>query len=383
MTTYALTGATGQLGTLVVAQLLDRGVTPSDLVAVVRDAAKATSLSDAGVQVRIADYDQRDALRTALTGVDRLLLISSPAVGQRAAQHANVIGAATDSGVGRIVYTSLLHADTNTMTLSAEHRVTEQLLADSGIPAVVLRNGWYVENYTGQLDTYQAVGAVVGATGEARVAPAPRSDYAAAAAVALLDDGADAALYELAGPAVTLPELAAVLSEVTGTELPYKDVSLDEYRAGLLSAGLDDGTAGFVTALEAGAANGELDGDPAVLEQLLGRPATDLRTAMTSLVGRSRAGLRSRADVTTATPERYAKQLVSHLGRKATFVTAGPTSTVQLGSATGQVIVGDGVITLLASGNDTADVELVEHVLGSHLARFGARDELAVSWERS
>ena len=285
MTTYALTGATGHLGSLAVPELLARGVAPSDLIAVVRDAAKAQSLADAGVQVRVADYDQPDALRTALAGVDQLLFISSSAVGQRIAQHANVIDAAKDSGVARIVYTSLLRAGTNTTPLGGEHVATERLLADSGIPSVVLRNGWYVENYAGQLDTFRAVGAVVGASGDARVAPAPRSDYAAAAAVALLDDNVSGVL-ELAGPAVTLPELAAVLSEVTGTELPYKDVSLEEYRAGLLAAGLDEGTAGFVTALEAGSANGDLDGDPTVLEQLLGRPATDLRTAVAAAVGR-------------------------------------------------------------------------------------------------
>ena len=283
MTTYALTGATGQLGQLVVSELLARGVAPSELVAVVRDATKAQPLADAGVQVRVADYDQTDALRTALADVDRLLLISSSAIGQRTAQHANVIDAAKDNGVTRIVYTSLLKADTNTMPLGEEHRATEQLLTDSTIPAVVLRNGWYVENYTSQLDTYKAVGAIVGASGEARVAPAPRSDYAAAAAVALLDDSVTG-VHELAGPAVTLTELAAVLSDVTGIELPYKTVSLEEYRAGLLAAGLDEDTAAFVTALEAGTVNGDLDGDPAVLAQLLGRPVTDLRTAVTAAI---------------------------------------------------------------------------------------------------
>ena len=285
MTTYALTGATGQLGRLVVPELLARGVAPSDLVAVVRDAAKAQPLAEAGVQVRVADYDQPDALRDALAGVDQLLLISSSAIGQRTAQHANVIDAAKHNGVARIVYTSLLKADTNTMPLGEEHRATEQLLADSAIPAAVLRNGWYVENYTGQLDSYQAVGAIIGSSGQARVAPAPRSDYAAAAAVALLDDSVNG-VHELAGPAVTLTELAAVLSDVTGAELPYKDVSLEEYRAGLLAAGLDEGTAGFVTSLEAGTANGDLDGDPSALEALLRRPATDLRTAVAAAVAR-------------------------------------------------------------------------------------------------
>ena len=172
------------------------------------------------------------------------------------------------------------------MTTYALTGATEQLLAGSGIPAVVLRNGWYVENYTDQLDTYRVVGAVVGASGDARVAPAPRSDYAAAAAAALLDDAPGGGVHELAGPAVTLPELAAVLSDVTGQELPYEDVSLEEYRAGLLAAGLDEGTASFVTALEAGAANGELEADSRALEALLGRPATDLRTAVAAAVAR-------------------------------------------------------------------------------------------------
>lgn len=285
MTTYALTGATGQLGKLVVPELLARGVAPSDLVAVVRDSAKAKPLADAGVQVRVADYDQPEALRAALTGVDRLLLISSSAVGQRIAQHGNVIDAGKHNGVTRIVYTSLLKADTNTTPLGGEHVATEGLLADSGIPAVVLRNGWYVENYTDQLDTYKTVGAIIGAAGNARVAPATRRDFAAAAAVALLDDSVTG-VHELAGPPVALTELAAVLSNVSGVELPYRDVSLEEFHADLLSAGLDEGTAGFVTALEVGTANGELDGDPGALESLLGRPATDLHTAVTSLVRR-------------------------------------------------------------------------------------------------
>lgn len=284
MTTFALTGATGQLGRLAVAELLARGLAPADLVAVVRDAARAQPLQDAGLQVRVAEYDDLNALKVALAGVDRLLLISGSAVGQRAVQHRNVISAAQSVGVTGLVYTSLLRADTNTMPLAAEHRLTEQLLADSGIPAVILRNGWYVENYVDQLPTYREVGAMVGTAPDARVAAAPRADYAAAAAAALMDQGTSAAVYELAGPAVTFVELAAALGAAAGQELPYRTVTLDEYRAGLLAAGLDEGTAGFVTGLEAGAANGELDGDAHDLERLLGRPATDLRTALSELV---------------------------------------------------------------------------------------------------
>lgn len=288
MTTYAITAATGQLGRLAIDHLLDRGIAPADLTAIVRDQAKATSLQDAGVQVRVADYEDPAALRSAFAGIDRLLLISSNSFipGQRAVHHANAIDAAASAGVGRIVYTSLLRADTNTMPLGEEHRLTEKHLRDSGVPAVILRNGWYIENFTDQLDTYRHLGALIGASGQARIAPASRADLAAAAVSALLDDAVEAAEYELAGPSVTFPELAAALGKATGTELPYRNVPLEDYRTGLLAAGLDEGTAGFVTALEAGMANGDLDSDSTDLQQLLGRPTTDLHTALTSAVER-------------------------------------------------------------------------------------------------
>ncbi|HEV7728416.1 MAG TPA: SDR family oxidoreductase [Modestobacter sp.] len=285
MTTFAVTGATGHLGRLAVTTLLDRGVPAGDVVAVVRDSDKAQSLAAQGVQVRVADYTRPDTLVPALAGVDRLLLVSSNAVGQREAHHRNAIEAAKAAGVQRIVYTSLLHADTSTTPLGVEHRATEQMLRESGLASVVLRNGWYVENYTDQLPQYLAAGAIIGAAGDARVAAAPRSDYAAAAAAALLDDTAESAVYELGGPAFSLPDLAAALSEVGGHELPYRDVSLEDFRAGLLAAGLDAGTADFVTALENGTARGELDVDTTDLEHLLGRPATDLRTALKNLLG--------------------------------------------------------------------------------------------------
>jgi len=289
LTTYAITASTGQLGRLVVTDLLDRGLAPANIVAIVRDPAKARSLKDAGVQVRVADYEEPEAMRAALAGADRLLLISSNSFvpGQRAVHHANAIEAAAAAGVGRIVYTSLLRADTSTMPLGQDHRATEKHLHDSGVPTVILRNGWYVENFTEQLDTYRQIGAVVGAAGKARIAPLSRADLAAAAVSALLDDTVDTATYELAGPSVKFPEIADALSQATGRELPYRDVTLEEYRAGLLAAGLDEATAGFVTALEAGMANGDLDSDSTDRERLLGRPATDLHTTLSGLAGSS------------------------------------------------------------------------------------------------
>jgi len=285
MSLFAVTGATGHLGRLAVSELLDRGVAASDLVAVVRDATRAADLADRGVQVRVADYGDPAALEAALTGVDRLLFISSSEAGRREVQHRNVVAAAQAAGVQRIVYTSIARADTNSTPLAVEHRLTEQLLRDSGIDTVVLRNSWYVENYTAQLPQYRATGAVVGAAGEGRVAAATRADYAEAAAAALLADVPRAATYELGGPAFTMAELAAALGNVTGTDLAYRDLPPADFRAGLLAAGLDEGTADFVLSLELATAAGELDVAATDLERLLGRPATDLRTALTQLVG--------------------------------------------------------------------------------------------------
>lgn len=285
MTSYAVTGATGHLGRLAVTNLLDRGAPATDVVAVVRDAGKAADLAARGVEVRVADYADPAAVRAALTGVDRLLFVSGSEAGRREAQHRNVVEAAQATGVARIAYTSIVHADTNSTPLAVEHRATEHLLRDSGIDTVLLRNSWYVENYTAQLPQYRATGAIVGAAGEGRVAAATRADYAEAAVAALLADTPGSATYELGGPAFSMPELAAALGEATGTDLAYRDLPPEEFRAGLLAAGLDAGTADFVLALELATAAGELDVSPTDLEQLLGRPATDLRTALGALTG--------------------------------------------------------------------------------------------------
>lgn len=286
MTKYAITAATGQLGRLAITDLLDRGIEPAEVTAIVRDRAKAQPLADSGIRVCVADFDDPEALRGALEGTEQLLLISSGsfAPGQRAVHHRNTIEAAAAAGVQRIVYTSLLRADTNTMPFGEDHRITEQILREVGIPAVVLRNGWYVENFTDQLENYRRSGAFIGAAGTARVAPVSRADLAAAAVSALLDRSLEATVYELAGPSMTFPELAEAIGNAAQMELPYRDVTLDQYRDGLVSAGLDENTAGFVTALEAGIANGDLDSDSTDLERLLGRPVTDLNTALTAIV---------------------------------------------------------------------------------------------------
>ena len=285
MPTYAVTGATGHLGRLVVEELLARGVPASDVVAVVRTPARAADLAALGVQVREGDYSRPETLPAALRGVQRLLLVSSSEVGQRVTQHTAVIDAARDAGVERIAYTSLLKADDTTNPLAGEHLATEQALRASGVPSTALRNGWYTENYTAQLEQYLARGEVLGATGGGAISAAPRADYAAAAVAALTADDADA-VYELGGPAFTFDDLAAAISEVTGTPVTHRDVPVEQYAAALQGAGLDAGTAGFLAALDASIAHGDLQTSSDDLPRLLGRPVTPLtetlRAARTS-----------------------------------------------------------------------------------------------------
>ena len=286
MTTYAVTGATGQLGRLAVEDLLTRGVSAADVVAVVRTPAKAADLAERGVQVREGDYDRPDTLPAALAGVDRLLLVSGSEIGRRLPQHEAVITAAKAAGVSRIVYTSLLKADTTSLPIAGEHVGTEALLREAGVPFTVLRNGWYTENYTGQLGQYLATGAVLGATAAGRISAATRADFAAAAVSALIDEAeATGEVHELGGPAFTLAELAATITEVTGTSVTHRDLSGEQYGAALQQAGLDEGSAGFLAVVDAAIARGDLHTDSDALSRLLGRPATSLTEAVRAAHG--------------------------------------------------------------------------------------------------
>jgi len=211
----ALTGATGQLGRLVLNHLLPT-VPATSVVAVVRSVAKATDLAARGVIVRKADYGDGTALTQAFAGVEKLLLISSSEIGQRTAQHRNVIEAAKRAYVKLIVYTSLLHADTSPLNLAPEYVETEAMIKASGIPFIILRNGWYTENYTASVPSAVANGAFVGSASNGQIASAARADYAAAAVAALTGRAIIGKTYELAGDtAYTLSDLATEISRQT------------------------------------------------------------------------------------------------------------------------------------------------------------------------
>ncbi|BDU76505.1 SDR family oxidoreductase [Mesoterricola sediminis] len=274
--TLLVTGASGQLGRLVLEALLERH--PAErLVAAVRHPAAVADLAARGVQVREADYTRPETLRSAFQGVDRLLLISSNAIGQRTAQHRAVVEAARAAGVGLLAYTSVLRADTSPLGLAREHVETEALVRASGLPWVFLRNGWYTENHTASLPAILAHGAVLGAAGEGRFATAARADYAAAAAQVLLADHPEGQTLELAGDtAYTLADLAGEIARQTGKPIVYRDLPQAEFAGALTAAGLPGAFADLLADSDAGAKQGGLDDAGGQLSRLIGRPTTPL-----------------------------------------------------------------------------------------------------------
>lgn len=273
-----VTGATGQLGRLVIAELLDRGVPADGIVAAVRNPGKA---SDLGVAVREADYTKPETLSTAFAGAEKVLLISSSEIGQRVAQHQNVIDAVRAAGVPLLAYTSILKAGTSGVGLAAEHRETERLIRESGLPYVFLRHSWYTENYTANLAPVLASGVLLGSSGEGRVAAAPRADYAAADAAVLVGDGHENKVYELgADEPFTMAELAAEVSRQTGQPVSYQDLPPADYVRALTGFGLDEGYAGALADADLGIARGDLSTDSGDLRRLAGRPTTSLPDAV-------------------------------------------------------------------------------------------------------
>jgi NAD(P)H dehydrogenase (quinone) len=272
-----VTGATGHLGRLVVEALLDRGVPAGEIVAAGRSTEKLADLADRGVQVRRIDFADPATLAEAFAGADRVLLVSSSEVGQRAAQHRNAIDAAREAGVTLLAYTSIAHAGTTTMLLAAEHQATEAYLRESGVPFTLLRNGWYLENYTAQLPVTLQHGAILGSAGDGRVSAATRADFAAAAAAVLTGDGHANRVYELgADESFTLTELAAEIARQTGTEVAYRDLPVEEYTKVLVGAGLPEPAAAVFADSDLGIARGELLVESGDLSRLTGRPTTSL-----------------------------------------------------------------------------------------------------------
>lgn len=279
-----VTGATGQLGRLIVESLLAQGLPAAEITAGGRATEKIADLADRGVHVVALDYTDAASLDAAFTGADVVVLVSSNAIGQRFAQHSSAIDAAKRAGVGRIVYTSIPKATETPMLLAGEHRATEEAIVASGLPYTFLRNSWYIENYTPQIPTYLEHG-IVGAAGEGKVSVASRADYAAAAAVVATTDGHAGAVYELGGESITLADLAALVSSASGREVAYTDVDEDTLRGILVSAaGFPEPVAAVFADVDSRIKAGDLEVTSGDLERLIGRPATPAADAVNAAV---------------------------------------------------------------------------------------------------
>lgn len=268
-----ITGATGQLGSLVIEHLKSKTAS-ENIVALVRNQEKAAGL---GVESRSFDYNNPETLKQSLSGIDYLLLISSSEVGQRARQHKNVIEAAKEAGVKWIVYTSLLHANTSSLSLAGEHLETEALLKDAGIPVTILRNGWYTENYLGSVDSALKAGAFIGSAGEGKISSAARNDFAEAAAVVISDPKHQGKVYELAGDeSYTLSDLAKEISKQAGKEIPYNNLEEAQYAEILESVGLPTEFAQAIAGWDVSASKGDLFDNSKTLSELIQRPTTPM-----------------------------------------------------------------------------------------------------------
>jgi NAD(P)H dehydrogenase (quinone) len=281
----AITGASGQLGRLVIDALLQR-LPASDIIAVVRDPAKVGDLAARGVQLRQANYDQPATLDAAFKSVDKLLFISSSEIGRRIPQHSAVIAAAQRNNVRLLAYTSLLHADTSPLKLAAEHQQTEALLRASGLPCVILRNGWYTENYSAAIAAAPVHGVVLGCAGNGRFSTATRADYAAAAAAVLISDEEQAGrVYELAGDTgYTLSELAAEIARQCGKPVMYQNLAEADYKSALLQFKVPEDMATMLADADSCAASGILFDDSRQLSRLIGRPTTPLATTVAAFL---------------------------------------------------------------------------------------------------
>ncbi|HEX4093371.1 MAG TPA: SDR family oxidoreductase [Trebonia sp.] len=278
-----ITGATGHLGRLVVEQLLAADVPAGDIVATGRSTDKIKDLADRGVQVRAVDFGDPGAVRAALAGADRVLLVSAMEPAARVGQHGNVIDAARQAGVSLVAYTSIVNAGTASIRLAEDHQATERLLRDSGVPHVLLRNGWYHENYTDRLPAFLAQGAIPGSAGQGLISAAGRADYAAAAVRVLTTDGHDGQAYELGGDEpFTLAELAAEISAQSGREVRYVDLPEAEYAEALKAHGVPALMADMVAETDAAAARGALHTASGHLAALTGRPAVTLSAAVSA-----------------------------------------------------------------------------------------------------
>ena len=279
--TIAIFGATGKLGGDVLHFLTERDIPAGDVLALGRNADRLAELEGQGFQTAQIDLDQPEGLADTLQGVKTVLLISTGDPGQRLPQHKNAVDAAKAAGVKHLVYTSALEAPTTILIIADEHKATEEYITASGIPATFLRMGWYTENHVQDFEAARSRGVIANSIGDGRISSATRRDLAEGAAVVLSNEGHEGKAYELSGDvAWNYTDFAAAATDVLGTPVRYDALTSEQERQQLISIGLDEGTAGFITLLNANMRDGAMSATTGDLARLIGHPTEPLATTL-------------------------------------------------------------------------------------------------------
>lgn len=275
--TLFVSGASGQLGRLVVQDLLERGCT---VVAGSRNPDKIADLADAGATTRSVDFNDPDQVRAAFEGVDRALIISTDAIGHRAEGQIAAVKAAAAAGVKHLVYTSLASADVDGMAIAEDHVATEEAIRSEFDSYSILRNNLYAEFLSDAVGPAVAQGKLFTAREQGRVAWVSRVDCARAAAAALADEFDGQRTLEIAGPrALNGEETAAIISEVTGKAVEHVSLPPAALKEGLVGAGVPAPYADVFVAFDVSASRGLLDKESAVAA-LTGTPAVDVKAVI-------------------------------------------------------------------------------------------------------
>ncbi|ADN02716.1 SDR family oxidoreductase [Spirochaeta thermophila] len=272
-----ITGAAGHLGRLVARFVLEQ--VPSRAVRLITRRPEALEgFQEKGVEVVKADFDRPETLEEAFRGVERLLVISTDAIGRRVTQHRHAAEAAKRAGVGLLVYTSSVNNDREFPRFMGEHRATEAILRELGIPHAILRNNLYAEFISGLVAQVGEDGVLELPADGGKVAWVAREDCARAAAVVLTGEGHEGKVYDITGPVpLGFEEVAGLLGEVLDRRVVYRSVEPAVFRERMAAAGAPGPLVDLMEDLYRGIASGTFDVVSDDVARLVGRPPLPAR----------------------------------------------------------------------------------------------------------
>ncbi|MCD1159581.1 SDR family oxidoreductase [Peribacillus frigoritolerans] len=281
-----VTGASGHLGSKIVENLVKR-VPTADIIAGVRDtqSIRAKALATQGIEMRETDFDKKETLVEAFQGVDRVFIVSTRVdVEATIRQQTFAVEAAKEAGVTQMVYSSAPRADVSEFFLAEVHRIREDIIKESGIPYVFVRNNWYVENELGTVQQCLNGAPWVTSASEGKVGWVYRPDLAEVTANILAGEGHENKAYELAGENLTQQQFVDAVNEVAGKEIEVMNVDDASYGKMLKEANLPEEVVAISVMVQQGIREGGLENAHSDLEMLLGRKPTSVKEALQQLL---------------------------------------------------------------------------------------------------